>query len=410
MIKLLRNARLIGKNALMDIMIEGDKIKSVNLAKPSGEKETNIVEDLNGRIVLPGFVDIHTHLDKAYTFPTLKNRTGTLLEAVDRFCAYQSSVSVNMLEESMTYSIHQAIKRGTTAIRTHLDAASSEYVRRVVIAFNHVKEKFSDCIDLEAVMMCPLQMTKEAEKDIKWALRNGINIVGGAHQLADRPEHNLDTIFDIAVSMNADIDIHVDESDDPNVSSLPQICKMTEDANYQGRVTAGHCTSLAAMEEKQAHEILLNIKEAGINIVTLPGTNMYLLGRQDIGLIRRGLTRVKDMLSLNIPLAVASDNVQDPFHPYGNGDLLQMALLASYGAHLSTQEEMQKVLEMITTVPAMFMGEYHGIEPGRHADFVVLGSYEPELILSEQTHQRETWKNGVCISKTRVEHELLFEK
>ncbi|MFD4820618.1 amidohydrolase family protein [Peribacillus butanolivorans] len=405
---LLQNAQLMGINELQNITIEDGVFQSIQSANNRFQQEKNIrTINLEGKVVLPSFADVHMHLDKAFTYPAIQNKSGTLFEAVQSFQNYQVSINSEILETSMSKGIYSAIRHGTTALRTHLDGNSTEYIKHVVEAYHAVKNKFSDHIHIEAVIMCPLNMTMELENDIRWALNNGIEHIGGAPHLSEHPQKNLERIFDIAVSVNTDIDLHVDESDDPQVSTLPDICKLTDEAKYNGRVIAAHCTSLSAMEKGKAYEILQRVKESKVNIVTLPGANLYLQGRNDQGIIRRGLTRVKEMIELGIPVAVGSDNIQDPFHPFGKADLLQMALLGSYGAQLTSEKHMNKLIEMISTIPDGLMKRKNGLSPGCSADFIILETLDPRLILAEQTPTREIWRNGKVIC--RVTEVVEFE-
>lgn len=397
--KKLKNARLINEKDLKQIVIEEGIIKDI-YTKEDGNNDKNMdVIDLNGKLILPGFVDMHMHIDKSFTYPHLQNKSGTLLEAIERFDKYQSSITTKMLIENMSKSVYNAIRHGTTALRTHLDGGSKEYIQKVVEAYHIVKERFAKYIHMEAVMMCDLNMDKSLEKDVRWAIENGIELIGGAPHLSDNPQRNLNQIFDIGVTNNIDIDIHVDESDDPKVNSLPEIYQLINEVKYRGRVTVGHITSLSAMDEEKANVIMDMIKDADIGVVTLPGSNLYLLGRNDKGIIRRGLTRVRELRESDIPVAIGSDNIQDPFHPYGKSDLLQMALLCSYGAQMTSEKQMTELLEMISTIPSKIMNRSHGLEIGNKADFVILDTKNPQLVLSEQTATREVWKNGKQICK-----------
>ncbi|MED4206379.1 amidohydrolase family protein [Neobacillus mesonae] len=398
---IIRNARILGSSGLKDLTIENGRFTCVTDAGVHDSNSPQLqVVDIEGKVVLPGLVDVHMHLDKTLTWPAIKNYSGTLSEAIWRFEDAQNQMDVNSITERMTATILKAIKHGTTAIRTHLNYSTSSYLHNVVEAFQKVKSCLSDFITLEAVLMCPFDITKDVEKDIRWAINNGINLLGGAPHLAENPKVNLAKIFEIAVSLDVNIDLHIDESDDPTVKSLEDVCNWTIQTDYQGRVVAGHCTSLSAMGESEAHELMSLVRKAQIGIVTLPSSNLFLMGRQDRGLIRRGLTRVKQLLELNIPVAAASDNIQDPFHPYGKADLLQIALLTSYGAHLTAEEEMEKLLEMITSVPAGLMNlQCYGIGVGNWADFVILDSTDIKMILPELPSSRETWRRGQPICR-----------
>jgi cytosine deaminase len=392
----IQNARIPGCLSLKDLTIEDGRFTSIKDAGPYiSTSAKNKVVDVEGRVVLPSFVDVHMHLDKALTWPAIHNYSGTLAEAVWRYEEAQEHMDVDSIEERMKATILKSIQHGTTAIRTHLNYSTPSYLYKVVEAFQKVQSYFSDSITLEAVLMCPFEMTKEVEKDIQWAITNGINLLGGAPHLAQYPKENIAKIFELASSLNVNIDLHIDESDDPAVKTLDDVCKWTIQTGYQGRVVAGHCTSLSAMDESEAFELMELAQNAQIGIVTLPSSNLFLMGRQDKGLIRRGLTRVKQLMELNIPLAAASDNIQDPFHPYGKADLLQIALLTSYGAHLTAEKDMEKLIEMITSVPARLMNlDGYGIGVGDWADFIIFDITDLRMILTELPTTRESWRRG----------------
>lgn len=393
---IIHNARIPGSLTLKDLTIEDGRFTSVKDAQPQiSIRDENKVVDVKGRVVLPGFVDVHMHLDKALTWPAINNFSGTLAEAVWRYEEAQEYMDVDSIEERMKATILKSIQHGTTAIRTHLNYSTSSYLYKVVEAFQKVQSSLSDSITLEAVLMCPFEITKDVEKDIHWAITNGIHLLGGAPHLAQNPQDNLAKIFELASSLNVNIDLHIDESDDPAVKTLEDVCKWTIQTGYQGRVVAGHCTSLSAMDESEAFNLMELAQRAKIGIVTLPSSNLFLMGREDKGLIRRGLTRVKQLIELNIPVAAASDNIQDPFHPFGKADLLQIALLTSYGAHLTAENDLEKLIEMITSMPAKLMKlDGYGIDAGNWADFIIFDITDLRMILTELPASRESWRRG----------------
>src|SRR5699024_10733791 len=404
---LLKNEALLNEKETKHIVIQDEIIQSIISERMIDDQLFDKVIDLEGKIVLPGLTDMHMHLDKSFTYPTIRNRSGTLLEAIEQFQAFEPYMTTDLLVKNMSKSVERAIKHGTTTLRTHLDGGTDDYIKRVVEAFSIVKETYKPYIHMESVLMCDFNMDEALEKSVRWAMENGMDLVGGAPHLSEDTEHNLERIFDIATTYDVDIDIHVDESDDPEMSHLPLVCEFTKRADYSGRVIAGHCTSLSAMEEKQALTIIEQLREEDVNVVTLPGANMYLLGRNDKGTIRRGLTRVRELDEYNVHVAIGSDNIQDPFHPYGKADLLQMALLCSYGAQMTSEAQMLRVLEMISTIPSELMNRDGEIAPGKEATFVILDTKDQKLVLAEQTTTRETWRKGkkICSMKECVKWE-----
>src|SRR5690625_1868642 len=217
---LFKNAKLLHEEKQKHIVVEGEKIIEVSDSLPENEHTFNEILDLDGKLLLSGFTDIHMHLDKSFTYSTIRNRSGTLVEAIEQFQAYEQHMTVDLLVQNMSKSVERAMKHGTTAIRTHLDGGTDEYIKKVVEAFTIVKEKYASYIHLESVMMCDFEMDRELEKSVRWSMENGMDLIGGAPHLAEDPEENLARIFDIATTYDVDIDLHIDESDDPEVNHL----------------------------------------------------------------------------------------------------------------------------------------------------------------------------------------------
>jgi cytosine deaminase len=243
-------------------------------------------------------------------------------------------------------------------------------------------------------------LTEEALEAGAEALRMGVTGIGGAPHLSPLPEPDIDKLFALADRMGCPIDLHADESDNPGVRTAACIARKTIDRGWAGKVTVGHLCSLAAMPDADAAAIIGLLAEAGIGAVTLPGANLYLQGRRDPFPVRRGVTRVRELLAAGVPLAAASDNIHDPFHPFGKGDLLQIGLITAYAAHMGSPADLRAVLRMITEHPAAVMGlTGRGIEPGNDADFVLFDAATPEELFAMLPERRWIWRKGSCLKR-----------
>jgi cytosine/adenosine deaminase-related metal-dependent hydrolase len=225
---------------------------------------------------------------------------------------------------------------------------------------------------------------------------------------AFKPREYIDTIFDLALKNNLPIDFHVDESDEPEVTTLDYIAEKTIATGMEGKVTAGHCTSLAAVSDKIAEKVIAQCAEAGLHIVTLPSCNLYLMGRKDKQPIRRGVTRVKDFLKAGVNIAYASDNIRDPFRPYGNADMLEEGLLTAQVLQMGTPSELETVFRMGTYNPAKILGlKNYGTQVGCKADLVLLEAASPSEALISQATKAYVFKNGKPVAKTIKQQILL---
>ncbi|MCC3372664.1 amidohydrolase family protein [Cohnella sp. REN36] len=358
--------------------------------------------DAEGKAVLPALADAHMHLDKAFSLPKVGNVSGTLAEAIANYSSAVPAFSKEELRARIMRSALQAISCGTTAIRTHLDfhvRHGREVAMRAIEAALEVKEELAPYVSMQLFPMLPCyDLSEEALEAGAEALRMGATGVGGAPHISPLPEPDIDKLFALADRMGCPIDVHTDESDNPNIRTAAYVARKTMAYGWAGKVTVGHLCSLAAMPDEDAGEIIGLLAEAGIGAVTLPGANLYLQGRSDPFPVRRGVTRVRELLAAGVPLAAASDNIHDPFHPFGKGDLLQIGLITAYAAHMGSPADIRAVLRMISEHPATVMGlTGRGIEPGNDADFVLFDASTPEELFAMVPERRWVWRQGRCL-------------
>jgi cytosine/creatinine deaminase len=170
----------------------------------------------------------------------------------------------------------------------------------------------------------------------------------------------------------------------------------------QGRVTAGHCCSLAFVDDKTADRVFEKVRQAKLHIITLSSCNLVLMGR-GMNPVPRGITRVKELLGAGINVAAASDNVRDPFNPLGNYDLLHIANLTAHAAHMTGDKELEACLAMITSNAAEVLGlENYGLFEGGKADLVVVDAVNIMNTLAGVPERLATFKNGELVVRTEI--------
>jgi cytosine deaminase len=203
--------------------------------------------------------------------------------------------------------------------------------------------------------------------------------------------------------------MHVDESGDPNDLAILELCRATRRHQWEGRVTAGHLCSLEAVEPAKANEVISQIADAGITVVSLPSCNLYLQGREDTTCVRRGVTRVREMLERGINVCYASDNVRDAFNPFGNADMLEVGLIMAHAAHMGDLEGFRRVVEMGTVNPArtFHRGRPVGLTVGVSADLVVLDETDPDQVIVTQPERLKVYKAGRLVAENEQRSTLL---
>ena len=227
-------------------------------------------------------------------------------------------------------------------------------------------------------------------------------MVGGAPALTDDPAHCLRATFDLAEALDKGIDLHIDETENPETLTLQTLAETTLEREFQGRVTAGHCCSLEFAPDDAAARVMDKVAEAELNVITLPSCNLVLLGRGRHP-APRGVTRVRDLLSAGVNVAAASDNVHDPFNPLGHYDPLFTANLTAHAAHLTGAAELDVCAKLVTTHAAQVMGlESYGLSEGARADLVVLDTTRRGDAVTALPERLATFKAGRCVVRRHV--------
>ncbi|MDP6484307.1 MAG: amidohydrolase family protein [Nitrospinota bacterium] len=408
---IIRNTRPVGMDAdaPVDIAIAGDRIARIAHAIPErADREI----DAGGRLVSPPFIEPHIHLDKTQIAGDIPpNRTGTLMGGIEVIWERKRRYTVEDIVARAGRTIEMAVRNGTTRLRTHADVDAIVGLRAVE-GLLEVKRRYADLVDMQIIAF-PQEgiLCDPGTEDLLWqAMDMGADLVGGMPHHEKRPEDwakHIDVAFRIAKHFDADIDMHVDETDDPAIRSLEVLADKTLNAGYQGRVTAGHTCALAAYPEDYAAEVIRRVKRAGIHMITNPATNLVVQGRGDRGLVRRGVTRVKALMAAGINVAFGQDCVYDGFYPFGTADLLEIALLTAHVAHLSLPGEIEAVFRMPTFNSARIWGlDDYGIREGGAADLVVIDCETPAQAV--RFHPPRLWvvRNGRVISESSLKSRI----
>ena len=387
----LLNARISGSDSLVDISIANGRIRTITPAKEQKNQHHKEHIDLAGRVVLPGLIDPHVHLDKTYS--TLENKSGTLREALDVWANYRKTRTRTDIRAAALKAIHNASVNGVTAMRSHIDIGAPGDLMAVEVLLE-LRHEMADKIDLQFVALGRSGGLAEWRAGMEQALEMGVDLIGGAPALCPDPQGEIDAVFELAAQTGKPIDLHIDETEDPEMLSLEYLAEMTIKHDMQGRVTAGHCCSLAFVDPETAKRVIDKVAAAEINIVTLPSCNLVLMGRH-IEPKPRGATRVKELLAAGVNVCAGSDNVGDPFNPFGNYDPLFNANLNAHVAHMTGTEELTSSLDMVTGRAAHTLGlASDGIKVGRPADLVILDCQQIIEAVLTLPRRFATLKNG----------------
>jgi cytosine/creatinine deaminase len=374
---LLRGGRVVRSGATppeaLDVLIGADG--RIERLAPAIDPAPGVREvRLAGRLVAPGLIDAHQHLDKTRTLRTVPNPEGTLYGAIAAFSQYAAGMSVADIQARAERTMQACLERGTVAIRTHANI-DPEARCRGVEALVGLRERWRDRLRLQVVAFVTAGATKAGVPAREWleeALALGADVIGGTPAYADDPTGFLDMLFAAAERHGRPIDLHLDEHLDATRHQFRAVIERARAHGMAGRVVASHCSALSALEPDEAARLIEAMAAAGIGVVTLPAANLFLQGREAKKLAPRGLTRVPELLAAGIQVACGSDNIQDPFVPSGSGDLLEIARWTLLAGRLGSND-LGRTFEMVSSAPARLLsfGADYGIQVGARADLLI---------------------------------------
>ncbi|MER9679333.1 cytosine deaminase [Mesorhizobium sp. M0184] len=386
--------------ALADIAVADGRISSIAAHRSNAPADAL---DLGGRIVLPCFVDCHTHIDKGHIWPRKPNPDGTFMGALNATGADRAARwSADDVARRMDFSLRCAYAHGTRALRTHLDSvAPQEEISWPV--FETMREKWRGRIELQAACLLGI----EGVRDRKWFERlakrvaAAKGVLGVVTYMVPDLEELLDQVFAQAIKHGLDLDFHADETDDVSAISLKKIAEAALWNGFDGNILIGHCCSLARQPDLDVLDTLDKVAKAGLAVVSLPMCNLYLQDRRgDRTTPRwRGVTLLHEMKARGIAVAVASDNTRDPFYAYGDLDMLEVYRMATRVLHLD--HPVADWPQAVTATPAkvMRLDNFGTLAAGAPADFVVFRGRSWTELLSRPESDRIVVRDGHAIER-----------
>jgi cytosine deaminase len=374
---LLRNARVRGREELVDIAIDDGRIAAVGSEQAV---EAGRTLECDGMMIVPGFTDIHLHLDKTLLYEDLRP---------DRWLGSRAAIRVINREQRKRYTIEDILERATQVVEQCI-ATGTTYIRAFtdveaiagltgVEALLELRSRYADEITIDVAIhpQDHLWVREDNAKRFEEAVAAGIDVVGGLPSEERTPElvrRHVDFSLELAKRYGIRAHLFVDDSDDPSQRALEYLAWRTIEEGLEGLVVAGHCGALSAYDHEHAMMVMRLVAEAGISICVNPHISLCLAGRQDRAPVRRGTTRVRELIDHGVNMVTGQDDVDDMAYPLGRGDMLEVAHYMAHVCHMLWPSELETVIDMATVNGARAAGlERYGIEAGCDADLVCLG-------------------------------------
>ncbi|MBD3388207.1 MAG: amidohydrolase family protein [Candidatus Altiarchaeales archaeon] len=402
---LIKNAATPHSRSTTDILVEDGAISAVGTLEGEGM-------DVGGRLVMPGFVNVHTHLDKADLLSKMSpDQYGKSLEENRELLkALKKNYRVEEIRERAGRVIDEFIANGVTAIRTQVDVDATGGLKPL-----EALTQLRDASRAE-LQICAFPQEGVLREDclgrVEDALKSGADLLGGLPLVEKTREEQLqhiEVLCELAVKHDVDLEVQVDESNNPEDFLLPVLAEKTIEYGLQGRVSATHCISLSAVDDKIAQETIRLVKEAMMNVIVTPSANM--ITRFDTAddvhsRASNSITRVKELLAAGVNVAVGTDNIRDIFYPLGNCSMLRELHVLASATRMTGEEDPVRLLGMGSANGASIMGLNYGLEKGCTGDLIVLNARNAREALNTTPVIPYVIKGGhvVCESVHEVEH------
>lgn len=407
---IIRNAQLHRRAGLVDIAVQDEHFARIaeEISDGAGREI-----DAAGRLVSPPFIDTHVHLDAVLTVGQPRyNGSGTLLEGIQIWSERKPSLTHEDVKRRALEEIRWEVAQGTLHIRSHVDVCDPNLT--ALKALLEVREEVRDICDLQLVAFPQdgILSFPNGRELMRRAMELGCDVVGGIPHYEwtrDMGVEDVHIASSLAREFNRDIDCHIDETDDPHSRFTEVLAADTIQQGWQGRVTASHCTAMHSYDNAYAFKLLRLLARAQVSVVANPFDNVVLQGRFDTYPKRRGIARVKELLAGGVNVALGHDSIMDPWFPLGRGDMLAAAQLALFLCHMSGHEEINDVLDLITTnaAKALRITDRYGIKEGKPADFLVLdapSAFEALRLVPARLH---VFKQGREIASTTPQRSVV---
>jgi cytosine deaminase len=404
--QVIRNVSLRGREGTFDVALDGDTIEAV---EPSYDGSGETEYEGEGNLLVPGFVNAHQHLDKSRLGDVMRpNASNSFMEAIHITNEHKRAYTVEEIADRAAPVIETAIVNGTTAMRGFADVDTVGGLTPLE-GLLELKRRFEGRLAFEVVAFPQEGLTRNpgADRLMEQAMELGADIVGGLpwYEHLDAHVHDhVDFCFELAKKTGKDIHMLVDNTDNPNSRSLEYLAVRTIEEGYGGRVTASHCESLGSYDHSHAEKVIALVAEAEMTIASNTHLSLALAGRNDRGVIRRGTTRVNELLEAGVNVISAQDDVNDPYYAFGKPDQLEVGQYMAHTAQLLYPAQMETVFDMIGPNAAKAMRlEGYGIDPGDRADLVLIDAPTVHAALRLIPPRRLVFYGGKLMAESRLE-------
>ncbi len=398
------NARLRGRSGLYRIELDGARIAAISAQQAPAEASEGDI-DAASNLVVPPFIEPHIHLDATLTAgEPAWNMSGTLFEGIERWGERKALVTHEDTKARAKKTIDMLVDHGIQHVRTHVDV--TDPTLSALKSMIEVREETRHLIDLQIVAFPQegIESFKGGRELMTEAIAMGADVVGGIPHFENTRDQGVSSIkflMDLAERTGCLVDVHCDETDDPQSRFLEVLAEEARVREMGEGVTASHTTAMGSYDNAYCSKLFRLLKLSKINFVSCPTESIHLQGRFDTYPKRRGLTRVAEIDRAGMNVCFGQDSIVDPWYPLGNGNILRILEAGLHICHMLGYEDLQRGLDLITDNSArtLNLGERYGLEVGRPANLLVLSAADDYEMLRTQGHALLSVRNGEVLMR-----------
>lgn len=390
-----RNARLanLPKDApTQEIGIEDGRIAAIG-AGLAAEGESL---DAGGRLVSPGLIETHIHLDKSRILDRSEPSPDRGTDHMKRVSAVKPGFTVEDVYARAKASLETSLVAGVTHMRTHVELDPNVGMK----SFDALEQLAKDHawgIDLELCVFLQEGWTgvPEGDRNLVEGLERGAKAIGGAPAYDTDGPGQIARIFELAKEYDVDVDIHLDVGANHDHLDIYQVCELTEKIGWGGRVAVGHGSKYSSMPPDRLADLGKLLADTGVTVTVLPATDLFTVGRHQDHSVMRGVADANALVNCGVNCCISTNNILNPFTPFGDGSLMRIANMYANVLQRGTADELMDTFAMISTMPGRLVGrKTDGLSVGDKADFVVWNAGSPDEAVAINAQPLAGYKAG----------------
>ncbi|WP_281165663.1 cytosine deaminase [Liquorilactobacillus sicerae] len=409
---LIKNVHVDNQKQLMDVRITAGKFSEIG-TNLTAERSEQVI-DGQQKLLLPPFIDSHIHLDATLTAGQPEwNETGTLFDGIRIWSERKKNLSIADVKQRAKKTIMKQVKYGIQFVRSHVDTTDPNLI--ALQALLELKAELKDFVELQLVAFPQegILSFPHGKELLEQALKEGADVVGGIPHYEFNQFYGADSLkylISLAEKYNVLVDVHCDEIDDPASRNLEVLATLAYETGLKEKVTASHTTAMGSYNDAYTYKLFRLLKMSAVNFVSNPLVNIHLGGRFDTYPKRRGLTRIKELSAAGINVSFGEDDVQDPWNPLGNGNMLDPVQMGVYAGQLMGYQQLQNAYKYVTynAAKTLQVNDDYGIEVGKAGNCILLNGTDFYQVLNQHAEVLYNIRQGKILAKTTPASSQLF--